>query len=326
MNLPRLALNQPHLVAALAMLVAALGGFAFWNTPTDLFPDTVPPQVAVVTVQPGANARDMSDQVTEVLEKELATLSGVRRVTSTSRDEVSSINVEFLYAKPIGEAVVDVQNAVARVQGELPKNIQQPRLYRITDATRPLLTLAVSPHDESLKSLADIRLLAENDLKNDLLAIDGIADVEVFGGHHPEVTVRIDRDALNAHGLTPAQVMAALQQQNVSAPAGTLYGTRREYLVNVAGEFISAAAMEELPLGTPSGNLIALRDVAEVSLEEADARGSIMATAALQSPSTCCARKTARQWMRSATSSRRCPLSSNATAICALRSRTISSP
>ena len=273
MSLPRFALNQPHLVAALAMVVAALGAFAFWNTPTDLFPDTVPPQVAVVTVQPGANARDMSDQVTEVLEKELATLSGVRHVTSTSRDEVSSINVEFLYAKPIGEAVVDVQNAVARVQGELPKTIQQPRLYRITDATRPLLTLAVSPREESLKSLADIRLLAENDLKNELLAIDGIADVEIFGGHRPEVTLRIDRDALSAHGLTVAEIMAALQQQNVSAPAGTLYGTRHEYLVNVAGEFVSAEAIAELPLSTPSGALITLRDVAKVSLEEADARG-----------------------------------------------------
>ncbi len=272
MNLPRFALNQPHLIAALAMLVAALGAFAFWNTPTDLFPDTVPPQVAVVTVHPGASADDMSDQVTEVLERELTTLSGVRRVTSTSRDEVSSINVEFLYAKPIGEAVVDVQNAVARVQGELPRGIQQPRLYRITDATRPLLTLALSPDDESLKSLTDIRLLAENDLKDDLLAIDGIADVEVFGGHRPEVTVRIDRDALNAHGLNPAEVAAALQRQNISVPTGTLYGTSREYLVNVTGQFASPEDMAELPLSTSTGNLIALRDVASVSLEEADAR------------------------------------------------------
>lgn len=272
MNLPRLALKQPHLIAALAMAITALGGFAFWNTPTDLFPDTVPPQVAVVTVEPGASARDMSDQVTEVLEKELSTISGVRRVTSTSRDEVSSINVEFLYAKPIGEAVVDIQNAVARVQSDLPEEIQQPRLYRITDATRPLVTLALSPRDDSLKDLADIRLLAENDLKDELLAIGGIADVEVFGGHQPEVTVRIDREALSAHGMTLSQVLGTLERQNVSAPAGTVYGDTREYLINVVGEFSSAQALEGLALNAGGGRQIALRDIAEVSLEEADTR------------------------------------------------------
>ncbi|BCA81166.1 efflux RND transporter permease subunit [Desulfuromonas sp. AOP6] len=272
MSLPRFALKQPHLVAALAMVVFALGGFAFWKTPTDLFPDTVPPQVAVVTVKPGAVARDMADQVTQVLEKELHTLSGVTRVSSTSRDEVSSINVEFAYDKPIGEAVTDVQNAVARVQGSLPAGAAQPRLFRITDSNRPLLTLALSPRPDSLKTLADVRLLAENDLKDSLLRLDGIGDVQVFGGHRAEVSVRLDREALRAHGLGLETVMAALAGQNVSAPAGILYGDRREYLVNVAGEFASAAALQNLPLRSAQGQTVYLRDVAEVRLETADAR------------------------------------------------------
>ncbi|MCP3176136.1 efflux RND transporter permease subunit [Desulfuromonas sp. KJ2020] len=272
MSLPRFALKQPHLVAALAMVVFALGGFAFWKTPTDLFPDTVPPQVAVVTVKPGAVARDMADQVTQILEKELHTLSGVTRVSSTSRDEVSSINVEFAYDKSIGEAVTDVQNAVARVQGSLPAGAAQPRLFRITDANRPLLTLALSPRPDSLKTLADVRLLAENDLKDSLLRLDGIGDVQIFGGHRAEVSVRLDREALRAHGLGLEAVMAALAGQNVSAPAGIIYGDHREYLVNVAGEFPSAAALKNLPLRSAQGRSVYLRDVAEVRLETADTR------------------------------------------------------
>ena len=272
MSLPRFALKQPHLVAALAMVVFALGGFAFWKTPTDLFPDTVPPQVAVVTVKPGAVARDMADQVTQVLEKELHTLSGVVRVSSTSRDEVSSINVEFAYDKSIGEAVTDVQNAVARVQGSLPTGAAQPRLFRITDANRPLLTLALSPRPDSLKTLADVRLLAENDLKDSLLSIDGIGDVQVFGGQRTEVSVRLDREALRAHGLGLESVMAALAGQNVSAPAGIIYGDQREYLVNIAGEFPSATALQGLPLRSAKGQIVYLRDVAEVRLDTADAR------------------------------------------------------
>ncbi|RLI96006.1 MAG: hypothetical protein DRP00_05980, partial [Candidatus Aenigmatarchaeota archaeon] len=94
--------------------MVALGAFAFFRTPTDLFPNTVPPQVVVITVEPGAAARDIADKITRIIEKEVNTLSGLKRIVSTSRDEVSSINAEFYYSKPIGEAVQDVQNALGR--------------------------------------------------------------------------------------------------------------------------------------------------------------------------------------------------------------------
>ena len=273
MNLTRFSLNNPYAILALTLVVVAMGGFAFWNTPTDLFPDAMPPQVVVVTVLPGAAATDVADKITQILEKEINTLSGLKRVTSTSRDEVSSINAEFLHQKPLGEAVVDVQNAVARVRGDLPSDILEPRLYPITEANRPIMTLAVSPREGSLKTLADVRLLADNDLKDFLLDVPGVADVDVFGGHQPEVEVRIDRDALAARELTLNQVVATLTGQNVSAPAGVIYGARSEYLVKVAGEFPNARALTRLPLAsTPAGRQVTLGDVAEVRLGTADPR------------------------------------------------------
>lgn len=266
------SLRHPWTVLAAALLVAALGIFAFFRLPIDLFPDTVPPQVAVVTVYPGAGAADVADKITQVLEKELYTLSGLARVSSTSRDEVSSIRAEFLFEKPVGEAVTDVQNAVARVRAELPSGIREPRLDRITDATRPLLTLALGPGEGSLKSLADIRLLAENEIKDGLLAIPGVGDVQVFGGHRPEVEVRVDRDALAARNLALGEVIARIAAQNVSAPAGTIYGSRGEYLLRVAGEFPSARALERLPIAATATGQVLLGDVAEVRLAEADLR------------------------------------------------------
>lgn len=226
----------------------------------------------MVTVYPGARAADIADKVTRVLEKELNTLPGLARVTSTSRDEVSSIRAEFDYAKGIGEALLDVQNAVARVSGALPVAVREPRIDRLTDATRPLLTLALTPKPESLKRLSDIRLLADNDIKDRLLTVPGVGDVQVFGGHQPQVEVRVDRDALAARGLTLGQTMQRLAEQNVSAPAGTVYGSRREYLVQVAGEFDSARALESLPVAATAQSQVLLGDVAEVRLAEADPR------------------------------------------------------
>jgi multidrug efflux pump subunit AcrB len=272
MNLTAFSMKNPFTVIALVLVVVALGAFAFFRTPTDLFPNTVPPQVVVVTVYPGADAGDVADKITQVVEKELNTLSGLKKVTSTSRDEVSSVNAEFDYSKPIGEAVLDAQNAIGRVRAQLPPGILEPRIYRITDATRPLVTVALSPKPGSTKTLSQIRLLAENQIKDQILALPGIADVDVFGGHQPEVKVRVDRDRLAANGLSIGDVVGALARQNVSAPAGTIYAGRSEYLVKVGGEFADLQQIRDLPIRASSQGLLRISDVADVSLGEAEQR------------------------------------------------------
>jgi len=272
MNLTAFAMKNPYAIMALVLVVAALGVFAFFGTPTDLFPNTVPPQVVVVTVRSGSDAADVADKITQVIEKELNTLGGLKRVTSTSRDEVSSVNAEFLYEKPIGEAVLDVQNAIGRIRAQLPPDILEPRIYRITDATRPLVTLALSPKQGSTKTLSQIRLLAENQIEDQILALPGIADVDVFGGHQPEVKVRVNRDRLAAHGLSLGEVVSALARQNVSAPAGTIYAGRNEYLVKTMGEFADLRAIHDLPIRRSDQGWLRVSDVADVTLGEAEQR------------------------------------------------------
>lgn len=272
MNPTGFSMKNPYTVIALVLVVVALGIFAFFKTPTDLFPNTVPPQVVVITVRPGSDAGDIADKITQIVEKELNTLSGLTKVTSTSRDEVSSVNVEFDYSKPVGEAVLDVQNAIGRIRAQLPKDILEPRIYRITDATRPLLTLALSPRPGSTRTLSEIRLLAENQIEDQILTLPGIADVDVFGGHQPEVKVRVDRDRLAANGLSIGEVVAALAKQNVSAPAGTIYSRQNEYLVKTTGEFADLQQIRQLPIRHSDQGWLRVADVAEVSLGEAEQR------------------------------------------------------
>lgn len=262
MNLSGLSMRSPYTVIAACLLVAALGLFAFFRTPTDLFPDTTPPQVVVVTVWPGADSDDIADKITQVIEKELNTLGGLTRVTSTSRDDVSSINAEFAYSKSLGEAVLDVQNAVGRIRAALPPAILEPRIYRISDAARPLLTLALSPKPGMTKDLAQIRLLAENEIEDQLLNVPGVADVDVFGGHQPEVLVGVDRFRLAAHDLSLTDVVAALARHNVTAPAGTVYSSAREYLVKVSGEFGGLEAIRRTPVRYEERGTVRIADIA----------------------------------------------------------------
>jgi len=272
MNLTDSSLKNPYTVIALVLMVVAMGAFAFVRTPTDLFPNTVPPQVVVVTVEPGAAARDVADKITQVIEKELNTLSGLKRVVSTSRDEVSSVNAEFYYSKSIGGAVIDVQNALSRIRPDLPSDILEPRIYRITDATRPLATIAMRPEPAGGKTLSEIRLLAENQIEDEILSLPGIADVDVFGGHKPEVKVRVYRDRLAANGVGLGEVIAALARQNVSSPAGTIYSAGSEYLVRTTGEFSNLQGIRDFPIRATDKGLLRISDVADVSLDEHEQR------------------------------------------------------
>jgi len=271
-NLTKFALKNPYTILALTLVVAALGAFAFLRTPTDLFPNTVPPQVLVITIEPGAAARDVSNKITEIVEKEINTISGLKRIVSTSRDEVSSVNVEFYYSKRIGDAVIDVQNAISRIKSELPADILEPRIYRITDATRPLLTVALSPKPKSVKTLSEIRLLAENQIENEILRLPGIADVDVFGAHQPEVEVRVSRDRLKANRISINEVIAALVRQNISSPAGTIYSDKNEYLVRTTGEFKHIADIKSFPIRHDGNGYLRISDVAEVFLGEHEQR------------------------------------------------------
>ncbi len=272
MNLTKFSLRNPYTILAITLVITALGAFAFFRTPTDLFPDTVPPQVVVITVEPGAAARDVSDKITEIIEKEINTISGLKRIVSTSRDEVSSVNAEFYYSKSIGEAVIDVQNAISRIRPELPKDILEPRIYRVTDATRPLLTVALSPKKNSAKTLSEIRLLAENQIEDEILRLPGIADVDVFGAHQPEVMVRVFRDRLKANHLSINDVIAALAGQNVSSPAGTIYSGKNEYLLRTTGEFKNIKEISDLSIRHDGKGFLRISDVAQVFLGEHEQR------------------------------------------------------
>jgi len=275
MNPARAALNHPYAVTAVVLLVAAMGLIGYLRTPTDLFPNTFPPQVVVVTVQPGASANDVSDKITEVIEKEINTLSGLESIRSTSRDQVSSVLAEFSYSKDPGQALVDVQNAMARIKADLPENAREPKLYRLSDATsRPLLTLALRPKKDNRRDLSGIRLLAENQIQDRLLGLDGVADVDVFGGHRPEVRIRVNRDQLAANNLSLQEVIAVLAEQNISAPAGNIYAGDSEYLVRIAGEFKDLQDIAKLPIRRTEQGLLRVSDVADVELAEQEPRSA----------------------------------------------------
>jgi hypothetical protein len=112
-----------------------------------LFPDSNYPEIAVVIVQPGGSAKTLAANVAVPVEEELYTLDDIRRVYSTTIDEVSVIHAEFEYSKDLDLAASDVTNALNTIRSSLPKNIKEPQVHKISSATAPVVVIAVSPKD-----------------------------------------------------------------------------------------------------------------------------------------------------------------------------------
>jgi multidrug efflux pump subunit AcrB len=174
-------ISKPHFIFSVLIAFVFMGIIGFFSMPRDLFPPADRPQIAVVVQEPGATAKYIADHTASVIERQLYTISGIRRVYSTSNDGFCTVTAEFHYSKPLAEAKTDVANALSKVQNLLPKDILPPQIYEITSYTPPVMVLTVSPKKDSHLSLEDVRYIAENQIKNEILRTNAVANVDVFG-------------------------------------------------------------------------------------------------------------------------------------------------
>ncbi len=257
-------IKSPHLISSILIVGVVLGIISFRTMPLNLFPDANYPKIAVIILWPGASAKDMEDKVARKVEKELATIDLVRKVKSSCRDQAAAISVEFEYKKSLDSAEVDVSSALNRIITSLPKGILPPRIFRVSDATSPVCTLAVYPKKNSNLDIVKVRQIADNELKEMLLNIPDIANVEVFGGYFPEIRIEIDRDKLYKYNLTIADIGAAIYGQNLNIPSGMIIKDKNQFLIKIAGEKLNKRKLEDIVIGRDKGGDIHLRDVANI--------------------------------------------------------------
>ncbi len=259
MSLSRALMRNKHAVGALALAVAILGTYAYLKLPMQLFPDTSPPVVNVITAYPGAPADQVVVDLTRPLEEELASLEGIRHVKSTSQDNLSVITLEFQYSRTAELAAVDVQNAVARIRGRLPPKIREPQVLRFSTSDRPVLTIGVQGKD-----LVRTRRLLEDRIAPRIQRIPGVAAVDVFGGARAAVIVEVDRRKLEAYGVSMGRIGAVLRSENISAPAGQIRSNHSQLTFRVDERSADLEELRQIPVYLPDGTQLRLRDLARI--------------------------------------------------------------
>lgn len=260
MSLPKLSVNRPVSTIMFYIALAVLGAFALSRLAIDLLPKLEPPAVSVVTIYPGASAEDVEQKVTKLIEDEVSTINNVTKVTSSSKDNISIITINFRWGTNIAEATNDVRDAIDRVKRRLPDDAQEPSIFKFSTSTFPIMLIGINSNE----SYPGINKIIEDKIAQPLRQVPGVGSVFSVGGPQREILVKVDPKKLEAYNLTIPQIAQILNAENFSLPAGVIKVGMKEYSVRVPGEFKSIDEIKSTVIGNYQGALVYLRDVADV--------------------------------------------------------------
>lgn len=226
--------KRPYLLYSIIFGFLVVGILALVTLPKNLFPDSTPPQVLVITKIPGATAQVAANSVSKPIEQEIARLGLIKDVSSINVANFSIVKAEFEYEKGLDAAAVDVANALSIVKGNLPSDVN-PSVYTTGDFTLPVDVISVSPKNKAV-TLADIRKIVDGVIKPQLLSNTEIGNVEVFGGYESAINIEVDPYKTKQYNIEFAQIVKVLQTINHDIPVGLIKGEEDFYTITYYGE------------------------------------------------------------------------------------------
>ena len=273
MNLSAWSIRNPVAAVMIFVLLTLAGLLSFRAMKVQNFPDMDLPIVIVTAALPGASPSQLESDVARKIENSIATVQGLKHITSTLTDGAATVAAEFVLEKPIQEAVDDVRSAVSRVRADLPGDLRDPIVTKLDLAAQPILAFAIASDrldDEGLSWFVD------DTIARRLMAVPGVGAVGRVGGVAREVRVALDPARLQALGATAADVSRQLRlvQQESAGGRADLGGA--EQPVRTIATVQSADELRQLQLALPGGRRIALADVARIEDTVAEPRAAAL--------------------------------------------------
>ncbi len=258
----RLALRRPYTFAVFALLILILGVYSIMSMPTDIFPNIDIPVVTVVWSYTGLSAQEMSTRIIFNSERGVTTtVSDVEHIESQSLAGIGIIKIFFQPNVNIGNAVAEV-TAISQVQlRPLPPGTTPPFIIQYNASSVPVLMLGLSGKGLNEQQLFD---LGTNTIRTQLATVEGAQTPYPYGGKQRQIQVDIDPKALQAQGLSPADVVNAVSAQNLIVPSGTMKIDRFEYSIETNSAPSIVDQLNDLPIRTANGAIVYVRDVAHV--------------------------------------------------------------
>ncbi|HEU4601838.1 MAG TPA: efflux RND transporter permease subunit [Steroidobacteraceae bacterium] len=249
---------QFTLVAFLLLIV--MGWFAFTSVPREEDPFFKIPGFFISTIYPGADPKDLERLVVKPIEDRLAELDDVKQIETTINDGVAVIAIEFLAKADADKKYDEVTREVNALRPELPSDIAKLEIRKLSPGLVNIVELALVSEDATYRELEDYA----RDLKDTLKTVDGIRTSETWAYPRRELRVEVDLKRMAELGITPGQVIQAVQSENANIPAGAIDLGARSFSLKTSGNYTSLDQVRDTVVASANGRIVRVRDVAQV--------------------------------------------------------------
>ncbi len=260
MSIYRKAVNNPVTTSLVFVALAIFGIFSLVNISLDRFPKFDANVIMVMSSYPGASAEDIETNLSKVLENSLNGVSDLKNITSTSKENISLITLEFVEGVDIDVATNDVRDKLDMVNSVLPDGASLPIIFKFSADDMPIMIMAATAQE----SLPALEKILDDKVATPLARVSGVGTVSIAGAPQREIQVYCDPNKLEAYGLTVAGISATIASENRNVPSGTIDIGSNAYSLRVEKEFTAAEQMLDVVVGYRNGKTIYLRDVARV--------------------------------------------------------------
>ncbi|HKB78732.1 MAG TPA: efflux RND transporter permease subunit, partial [Thermoanaerobaculia bacterium] len=265
-KLAEICVRRPVFATVIVLSLVVVGWFSYQELGLDRFPKVDIPTITITTRLVGAAPEEIETDITDKIEEAVNTISGIDQLQSVSSEGTSQVVVTFVLEKNLDVAAQEVRDKVNTILGDLPKDADPPIIQKIDPDSIPVLAIALS----GPAPIRDITEFADKKLRRRLESISGIGQVTIVGGRPRQINVVVDTEKLAAVNLTTAQLVAALQSQNVQIPGGKVEQGLRDLTLRTYGRVQEPADFANIPISEHNGYVVKVGDVASIEDSVAD--------------------------------------------------------
>ncbi len=263
MSLYSISIRRPVLAVVMSITIVLFGMLGFFDLGVREYPAVDPPIITVATNYRGANADVIESQITEPIEESVNGISGIRTLTSVSREGRSTVTVEFDIDVDLERAANDVRDRVSRAVGNLPPDADPPIVTKADADAFPIVFLSVKSDQRNLLELTKI---ADDIFKERLQTIEGVSSIDIWGSKVYAMRLWLDPQKLAAYKLSPLDVRNAITRENVELPSGRIEGRDVELTVRTMSRLETPDAFNNLIIKDDGGQIVRLMDIGRAEL------------------------------------------------------------
>lgn len=256
-------LTRPVTFLMLFIGIIIIGAISFLKIPVELMPNSSSGEVSVIfQVRGGIPPDKIETFVTKPVEEAVGGVSNLKDIISISEEGRSTVVLKFSAGTNMDIATMEIREKLAQIKNKLPKEVEKPIVAQYEQEDIPILIIGVT---SNTKGPEEIRKAVDDNIKERLSRIEGVANVDIFGGRERKIIIEVMPDKLIAHGLSMSKIINSLNHSNVSLLSGAMEGGQSRYAIKATGRFESIKEIENLGVAVSGmGSIVRLKDVAGI--------------------------------------------------------------